>query len=225
MAIASLTLWLNDPKRDYNHGRLLYEQYGSNPVILTILRSGSGSYHFSKLQTAIEQLNQKTDLVPKPIVIAEFVKEPAPKPGNKIKDFKSAPDQIIDIEREKSQRYAQARKLHETIRIMDDKDHRLAAALELLDHMDFVRTCWDSIDLYNETGEVKPLPQEQEATPVDRLSVPELLKEQKNLPPNISKDKKKAAAASTAALKLKFSMRMEWRIERLQQINERLASL
>lgn len=222
MAIASITTWLNNPDRNYNHGRLLYEQYGSNVLILTILKSGCSTYHFAKLQAALEDLNTKPDLIPKPIVISEYIPEPAAAPGKKSLDFKTAPEQIIDIRNKKNQRFAQARKLHETIRIMDDEEHRLTAALELLDHMDYVNSCWESIDKFLDTGEIKPLPQQEQAIPVDQLGLKELIKEGNNLPSYICKEKKKVKLGKAPAKQLKATIKVEWFEKRLKEVKERL---
>lgn len=201
---------------------MLYEQYGSNKLTLTILKSGDGTYHFAKLQAALEDLNSKKDLVPKPIVIEEYVPDPEPAPGKKNLDFKTAPEQLIEIRNDKTKRYAQARKLHETIRILDSQDHRLAAALELLDHMDYVNNCWEAIDKFMHTGELITLPQEEKAPAVVDLSLAKLLRERANLPSYASKAKKAAESAKTAASKLKYTMRFEWFEKRLLAVNERL---
>ncbi|MGY4385652.1 hypothetical protein ACVWYN_002698 [Pedobacter sp. UYP24] len=224
MAIASLTTWLTNPDRQYDQGLLIYEQYGTNQVTLALLRSGSSSYHFSKLQKSLEELNLREDLVPIPIVIGEYIPEDIVSPGKPVFDYKSAPDIIIDIRDNKNKSFAQARKLFEVIRVMDSKDHRLAAALELLDHMDHVQESWGAIDAWQNTGEIKQIAVEAEIIDIAGLSHAQLLREQGNLMSNICKDKTQILTTSKPGLKLKASARLKFREDRLAKVRERLGN-
>jgi hypothetical protein len=222
MAIASITSWLEGSNRNYQHGLLLYEQYGTNPVILALLKSGSGSYHLSKLIIALEALNKQTDLVPKPIVFEEYVAEPTTIHGKEQFDYASAPDKIIEIRDNKNKEYALARKKHEAIRVMDDQQHRLQLGLEILDHMDTVETSWSVIDLWTESGEVRKMEESNTEQDISTLSLAMLSKEENNLKSYISKDKKRLKEATTDKNKVKISQRLDLRNKRLALVRERL---
>lgn len=222
MAIASITAWLNDPNRNYLHGKALYEQYGENKAVLALIRSGSGSFHLAKLKEGLEKLNLLANLEPKPIVINDYHRpEPAAAPGKTNPDFTSAPDQILRIRNEKNEKYAQARKLHETIRMMDSRQHRLQAGLQLLDLMDEVNESWSIIDEWKEKGTIREKMLADTEKSVAELTLAELLQESRNIPPNITKDRKKLPTA-TDAKKVDIALRLEAREARLKAIKKRL---
>ena len=232
MPIPSITAWLNSPDKPYHHGRALYEQYGSDRVLLALVKSGTGPYHFQKLRAGLELLNKNSNLVPKPIIIGALATE-APNPIPHVRenirnskflnpDLTNAPDEITKIRDEKNKRYAQARRLFETIRVMDSREHRLQAGLELLDHMDFVNDSWSVIDEWKESGKVREIKQAETEKEAAALALPELLKEAQNLPTYITKDRKKLAAAKTDKEKMKISLRLEFRIKRLDLIKTRI---
>ena len=232
MAIASITAWLNSADKPYHHGRALYEQYGEDKALLRLVKSGSGSYHFEKLKAGLELINKNSNLVPKQIVIGDLVREaPNSRPsaaGDSKKvnpDLEDAPDEITKIRNEKNLRYAQARRLFETIRVMDSREHRLQAGLELLDHMDFVNDCWAVIDEWRESGKIQEMKKEETETSVSALTLPELMKEARNLPTYITKDRQKLAAAKQESNKMRIALRLEWRIKRLELIKKRLENV
>jgi len=223
MAIASITQWLQDPARRFQHGKLLYEQYGDNPVILAIISSGSGSFHMNKLQLALQELNSRADLAPKPITVPDYV--PAAPISEKGKtDLKGAPELILDIRDEKNHNFAQARKLHQSVPFMDSREHRLTAALQILNLMDKVNESWATLDKFVK-DDVLPEPAAPEPTfDAAALSFADLLKESKNLPTYITKSKKKILEAKNADKKLKFTLQLEQHEQRLAQVKERMAN-
>jgi len=222
MAIASITAWLNNPSRSYEHGRLLYEQYGTNRVTLRILSSGSSSFHFSKLQAALEEVNKQSNLEPKPIVLPEHHLIVPERPGDRVSEYKDAPDKILEIRNEKNRHYAQARRLFETARVLDSQSQRLDAALQILDHMDYVGEAWAAIDDWKKDGRIREIAQKQAEKDVSELSLVELIKEEKNLGPNISKDKGRLEAAESSKKKIEIAERLKSREIRLDLIRRRL---
>jgi len=224
MAIASITAWLNNPDRSYNHGRLLFEQYGDDRVLLALLKSGSTSFHFSKLQTALERLNKKSNLEPKQIVIAEKITDVLERPDQRPIGYENAPNKILEIRNLKNKRYAQARHLFESIRVLDSKELRLQAGLELLDHMDYVADAWGAIDDWKENGRIRELAQKETEKEVADLTFIELVQESKNLPPNISKDRTKLKEANDPKKQTKIATRLEARERRLEMVKRRLAN-
>jgi len=226
MAIASITAWLNSHDKSYSHGVALYEQYGESRTTLALIRSGSSAFHFNKLRTALEELNLQTDIAPKPIVIGQYNPDPIATPGSKASvDFLNAPDKILEIRNQKNLQYAQARKLHESIRVMDSKQHRLQAALELLDLMDAVNESWSIIDEWQEHGRVLETVQKEQVADVAQLSHVELLKEQALLGPNITKDKARLNECADPRKQVKIATRLQTRELRMEEIRRRLREL
>lgn len=219
MAIASITAWLSS-SRDFHHGKMLYEQYGDDQLILTIIRTGSGNYHFSKLLEGLEELNKLSNLEPKAIQFTE----PTPL-DDRADKWKGAPDPILEIRNNKNHRYAQARKRFETIRVMDSQDHRLTAALELLEDMDFVNESWGVIDEWRESGLIREIKKKEEERKVSELNVQELIQQSKNLATYISKDKKKLESASEPKKQLKIRARLESNTFKLDEIKRRIHGL
>lgn len=219
MAIASITAWLNG-SRDFYHGRMLYEQYGSDRLTLTIIRTGSSAYHFSKLVEGLELINKQANLEPKRI---EFPDPPQIiTPNDK---WGGAPDPILEIRNEKNKRYAQARRLFEAIRVMDSQTHRLEAALTLLEDMDFVNESWEAIDQWRETGKVKEVQKSEADKKVSQLDLKELIRQSKNLATYISKDKKRLKESSDPKKQVKIKSRLELRQYQLDEINRRINEL
>jgi hypothetical protein len=224
MAIASITSWLNSPDKNYILGRALYQQYGSDPVTLALINSGSTAYHFNKLFQALTELNKKVGLEPKQIVIGDFHPEPVSSPSGKSNpDFAGAPEKILQIREEKNRRFAQARKLHESIRLMDSREHRLKAAVELLNHMDFVNECWSIIDEWRDHGHVRHQEEIKQAADVSDLTEAQLIREKTNLASNITKDRAKLQACKDPRKQVKLSQRLQARTIRLEQIRRRLS--
>jgi hypothetical protein len=222
MAIASITQWLNDPRRSYSHGRALYEQYGDNSSLLALIRTGSGSFHQAKLREGLEKVNQKTGLQPRPIQIPVYIPVPVASPGKQNVDLKDAPEKIREIRDQKNKEYAQARHLFVSIRLMDSQQQRLQAGLELLDLMDRVNEAWSVIDEWNETGKVMELKRAESEKEVAGMTLPELLKERQNLPTYISKAKRKLEAAGSDIERLKLKLNLEAKEQRLQAVKKRI---
>lgn len=226
MAIASITVWLNEKNPSYHHGRLLYEQYGDDRLVLTIIKSGSGSYHFAKLKEALEFLNTKTNLIPKQIVFVPPVAEEFTPAGEKVKtNLDNAPAEVRKIRDDKNKLYAEARHLHVTIKSLDNDELRLAAALTILDNMDVVNEIWVALDTFAKTGEIMKIKHEETLAEVSELSLPELLKESKNLPPNISKARGNANKTADPVKKSKYQLKVQHLIIRLAEVQRRLNEL
>lgn len=225
MAIASITQWLANPARSFSHGKTLYEQYGDNRIILAVIKTGSGSYHFAKLIEGLKAVNQKSNIEPKPIVIAPIGSLLAATKGKISPDLTSAPDKIIDIRNNRVAKYARSRQLFEKIRLADGKNNRLEMGLELLDLMDQVNQAWEIIDDWKVTGKVREVQLAETEKAVANLSVADLMREAKNLPTYITKDRKRLAWESKDAKKLKITARLEINLKRFDLIKARLEEI
>lgn len=224
MAIASITTWLNTPQKNYRQGCALYAQYGNKEYLKALFNTGNSSYHFTKLEAALLDLNKLNNPPPKNIIVAEKPKETLLAPIAKF-DYGNYPDKIQEIIKAKNFAYAKARKLFETIPFLDSQTHRLEAGKELLADRKFVQECWQAIDKWKESGEIMEVAIKKIETDVADLSLADLIKEQKNIPPNISKDRKKLKECSDAVQKIKFTDRINERTMRLDLINKKLNEL
>jgi hypothetical protein len=224
MAIASITQWLNSPDKNYLQGRLLYEQYGNNRVTLALISSGSGSYHLSKLITALADINSRPEIKPQQIAIAKVVAVPMPvvKASKEAIDYKDAPQLILDIRAQKTENYATARKLHESIRFIESKEHRCSAGLQILDLMDEVSEAWGIIDEWKEKGHVRAVEQKKQMAAVSEMSHLELLQEEKRLAPNVTKDRKKLLKPLSKRKELDIQVRLQERSIRLEEVRRRI---
>jgi hypothetical protein len=176
------------------------------------------------LVEGLKLINQQSNLEPKPLEIATV--QPSVTASAKIKtDYLSAPEQIQRIVNDKNSEYAQARQLFEKIRLMDSREHRLQAGLQLLDLMDSVNEKWSLLDEWRDKGNIREQQMEETGKSVDELSIAELMKESKNLPTYISKDKKRLDGKLVDAKKVKICARLEINIKRLELVNKRLEGL
>lgn len=227
MAIASITAWLTDKNPNYQLGCSLYEQYGEDRLILTIIKSGSGSYHFNKLKEALEFVNTKVNLVPKQIVFVEPTPvETITQRGTLVKtNVDNAPPEIRKIRDDKNKLYAQARHLHQAITALDSDELRLEAALQILDNMDGVNERWVALDNWKVTGEVMDIAQNKTLEEVKELSTNDLLKEQKNLPTYISKARANVKKTNDPVKKAKYQLKVQHLISRLTEIQRRVNEL
>lgn len=221
MAIASITRWL-DGSRDYKEGRSLYEQYGTDPVVLAIIGSGSGTYHFSILRDALIKLNEQANIQPKPIVVPEVVLTQRDTKASP--DLLGAPDEIWQVRADKNLAYAEARALFERVRVMDSRDHRRDAALVILDKMDQVAEAWQILDEWKATGRVREISKKQTTKDVSELSLSELIKQEKNLQTYISKAKKRFNNAP-ADKRAKIAATLEANQHKLAEVRRRMDEL
>lgn len=224
MAIPSISNWLESKDRNYVSGKILYEQYGEKEALKTLFNSGNSSFHHAKLVAALQEINQREAIPPKKIFYHQEPKEDILKP-KPVMAYENLPEQIQLIKKNKNQAYALARRLFEMIPFLDSKDARLEAGKELLKNMAFVQDSWQAIDEWQENGKIREIKIKQLEADVSDLSIQDLRKEEKNLGPKISKDKKKLQADNTPKHKLKIENRLNQNIKRLELVRRRLNEL
>ncbi|WP_231424015.1 hypothetical protein [Pedobacter sp. Leaf250] len=231
MAIASITAWLLSPNPNFIHGKLLFQQYGNDRLVETIINSGSGAYHFSKLRSALEKINESPGIEPKQIVYTSppvpdqpaHAEPPTSSLISKSKpDLDDAPAEIWAFRNQKNAIHAEARHLFVTAKLMDSKEHRLEAALRILDLMDQVNEYWLIIDTWRETGKILELKKEEAIAEVSALTIQELLQEQKNLPSYISKARKRFNDAKEPRKKTRALAKVESLVSRLTEVKRRI---
>ncbi|MGA6117152.1 hypothetical protein [Sphingobacterium anhuiense] len=231
MAISIIQRYLSAPHKNYEEGRVLFERYSDNKVLIALFRSGNSSYHCSRLYVELAKLKEQD-----PVLVPEKLKVEKPiiptlesfdRPSKAIikDDFHSLPDRIKDVYRRKNMHYSRHLQLFIEIGMTDDKDARLEMALTMLSDKEEVNACWAVIDAYKETGQIlleetKTLQEE-----VNELSLDQLIALIKNIPPNISKDKGKLKTMPDGHRKAKVLLRYERNKIKLDLVKVRLEAM
>lgn len=86
--------------------------------MLNLIKSGSGSYHQAKLRAALEMLNTKSNLIPKPIVIPVIPAGTRTQQNENHTKYANAPDKIIEI------RFTQIYGIHRLAAVRNGKTPR-----------------------------------------------------------------------------------------------------
>lgn len=227
MAIAPILLWLSDTNRTYHHGKLLYEQYGRDLVTRTIINTGhqGSSYHFITLENALRELSSSFSEV-KAVVIPDlstFDKPLFPSGGLTNEEYAKLPEDLKNVRGDARQCFQRAQFLFARIPLTDSPGQRLTMALQLLDDWDENRRLMGEVQHFMDNGSViEKAPAIEKLKQVDQLSTKELMAESKNIPTYITKDRKKLASATEASKSDAINIRLNGRLERLEQINKRL---
>ncbi|CDS92710.1 hypothetical protein BN1088_1431050 [Sphingobacterium sp. PM2-P1-29] len=231
MAISIIQRYLSASHKNYDEGRVLFERYSDNKVLIALFRSGNSSYHCNRLYVELAKLKEED-----PVLVPEKLKVEKPviptlesfdRPSKAIikDDFHTLPDQIKDVYRKKNMHYSRYLQLFIEIGMTDDKDARLEMALTMLSDKEEVNACWAVIDAYKETGQIlleetKTIQEEVNELPLDQLIA--LIK---NIPPNISKDKGKLKMMPDGHRKAKVLLRYERNKIKLDLVKTRLEAM
>lgn len=226
MAIASILQWLSDPNRTYQHGKLLYEQYGTNIVAATIINTGhqGSNYHFTYLENCLKDLVNHTPQKIQ-VIIPDLNEFNIPqKQGISDKEYQKLPEDLREIRKDAKNQYNRAKWLFARIPLTDSIDQRLIMALQLLDDFDNNRRQMGHVQGFLDKGTYTPETIILKALkPVQDLSTKELIAESKNIPTYITKDIKRIKDVIIDSDRFKeLTGRINARKERLEQVNKRL---
>ena len=226
MAIASILQWLSDPNRTYQHGKILYEQYGNNIVAATIINTGhqSSNYHFTYLENCLKDLVDHTPQKMEVIIpdLTEF--NQTQKQGISDQEYQKLPEDLRIIRKDAKNQFNRAKWLFARIPLTDSKEQRLEMALQLLDDFDDNRRQMGHVQGFLDKGTY--IPETiilKELRPVQDLSIKELIAESKNIPTYITKDIKRIKDVLIDSDRFReLTSRINARKERLEQVNRRL---
>lgn len=231
MAISIIQRYLSAAHKNYDEGRVLFERYSDNKVLIALFRSGKSSYHCNRLFVELAKLKEKDPvLVPQTLQVEKPViptLESFDQPSKAIlkDDFHSLPDRIKDVYRKKNMHYSRHLQLFIEIGLTDDRDKRLEMALTMLSDKDEVNACWAVIDEYKETGRILVEETETIEEEVNELSLDQLIALIKNIPPNLSKDKAKLKTMPEGHKKAKVVLRYERNKIKLDLVKARLEAM
>lgn len=220
MAIAIIDNWVNDPKRSYEYGVQLYEQFGDNRMILALLKNGHARshYHFTRLTdalrtlipkqpaaaaTAIAQQKKLTDPLAKLPKLEEISVSPQ-RYSLTDADWEKLPNPIKDLYTRQSRLHAHSQMLFNQSRISTDHEHRRIIDCKILHERNELNNNWQTIKDFHTNGAVKAEVQKKQQTEIDKLSIAELVKLSKNLPPALSKKRKRLTGMQDGAQKNKL---------------------
>lgn len=216
MAIASIINYLNQKNKTYEEGLTLFKEFSKSQILISFFEKGKSEFNFKKLINELDKL-KGLNIEPKPISIA---------PQNIIKfdpiNFENAPIEIREIRDEKNRMYAEAKDLFYKIKTIYGAETRIHAGIKLLSLMEGVNDRWEVIDSWKETGQIIRKQQEKAEIKISELSVSELLKELRNLPPNISKYKKKVAGSESESDRMKYSLALKNLQDKLDMVKQKL---
>lgn len=232
MAISVIQRYLDNSHRSYEEGRVLFEKFTSSKVLVSFFRSGSTSLHFNKLLDELRKLSEndlpivpKETVKPAQPVIAPLESFDIPAKAALNDAYNSFPERIKEIVRKKNMHYRRSQQLFIEIGFTEDQSKRLEMALTMLSDHDQVNACWAVIDEYKESGKILVEKTKSIEEEINQLSLEKLVSSLKNIPPNISKDKKKLEVLPDGHKKAKVLARYQINQIKLDLIKKRLEEL
>jgi hypothetical protein len=168
--------WLQQNKRDYRQGVILFERFGGDATTLTLLKSGENSFTRSTLLEELTKLNQK--LTAKP----EKGKKPTPIKIELPTTKQDYPADIAPYYKTKELYFKEMAALKQQLKFMPTDEDRFVACLKI-DELDLsMDECWLTIDYFNEHGK---LPEKEEEYPI--RTIRDIVAQSKNIPTYITK--------------------------------------
>ena len=161
MAATAFQAWL-DAGEDYETGRAVYAQRGSNTTLKKLLELGPTAYNRKRLRLALAELIEEAPAVA-PATSLVFTKPAAP--------ASKYPPEVQLLVEEKLACFKEAAHLQAQLRVLATDAQRLAAAKQIKALMRRNQQLWDDINHFDEHGHLPPavpiaqLPQE----PADML--------------------------------------------------------
>lgn len=206
----TIAQWIQDPKRDYRQGVILFERFGGDASTLSLLKSGENSLTRSTLLEEMVELN--ASLTAKPS------KSTPPKPV-KI-NLPTKPDLHPDIApyyQHKEVYFKEMAALKQQLRLMPTDEDRLKACMRI-DELDLmIDECWYNIDYFNEHGH---LPEKEEEYPI--RTIRDVVAQSKNIPTYITKIDAKINSDKVSDDKLPDliakKMRLKFQLEKIEKI-------
>ncbi len=189
---------------DFNRGVLLYNFFSKttfdkkiHPTVAQRIRLANLKYELNKIQKL-----QKEKIVKE--AVKEMVLETKPDTPEEYKELMDASNLPINLQKkwiEKGKLYKQIGELRKNL-WSDEKETRALAAQQIVSLTKENRKIWNEINFYQQHGhEMTPLEDTTVDIDIRQLSTKELIMLSKNLPPWISKEKKKIATEVDAKKK------------------------
>jgi hypothetical protein len=229
MAIAKISIWLNDPRRDYTYGVLLYDQFGLSDLLKVLFKNGNSQYHQDRLFDELEKLNPNLEELTNKssFKIPELKDMPIPVKKYGVTDevWDKLPEQIKDLYTTNSKLHRHAQLLFDQARIAtNDQDRRLLGS-DILKERNQLNANWKAIKDYHEQGKLREEIRQQGEKSVDEMSIWELIMQFKNIPSSLSKDKKYVLDLPDGSKKNQVLLRIQEREVQLEMVKKRLEGM
>lgn len=192
--------WLDGP-RDYEAGRLLYEQHGRNAVLKRTLSHGPSVYNRSAVREELVKLAASV-VVPADFVVLGWQPGPPDKTVTATPDYAHPGvkhDLIAGLEKQWKPLYKEASFLQSQLGGAKDNTERAKLAHSILNTMDKVQELWEASDYVKEHGKLLPVPKVVPPAVLDLSNAVAVLKCRNNLRAQISKQKRNAERAADVA--------------------------
>ncbi|MBB2149167.1 hypothetical protein [Pedobacter gandavensis] len=229
MAIAKISIWLNDVRRDYQYGVLLYNQFGKSELLKVLFNNGDSSYHQDRLHAALEELNpmleELTNQSSFKIPTLHQMPSPSKSYGVPQQAWDKFPEPIKDLYGQSSKLHRHSQLLFDQARIAKSDEERLSYALPMLLERKDLNGNWKAIKDFHEKGKIQEKIIEQEKASVQDLSIAELTRQMKNIPSYLSKDKKRVIDMPAGPKKNKVMLRIQEHEVKLDLIKKRLEGM
>ena len=229
MAIAKISNWLNDLRRDYNLGVLLYEHYGKSVLLKTFFKNGNSQYHQDRLYASLEELNgileDVTNTSSFKFPKLEEIAVPIKRYGVTDEVWNKLPDQIKDLYTLNSKLHRHSQMLFDQARIAKTDEERIDYGMQILSERKKLNSNWEAIKDYFAQGKIKEKIKEEILPSVDDLSMVDLVSKSKNIPTYLSKDRSKLNSMQDGPKKNKVLLRIQDNEIFLAAIKKRLEGI
>jgi len=229
MAIAKISTWLKDPRRDYTYGVLLYDHYGSSNLLKALFKNGNSQYHQDRLLDELEKLNLTIEELTNQssFKIPELKDLPVPAKRYGVTDevWNKLPDQIKDLYTNNSKLHRHSQLLFDQARIANSDQDRKALGSQILSERNELNENWKAIKDYHEQGKLREEIKQKGEISIEEMSIWELIMQFKNIPSSISKDKKYLSSLTDGPKKNQVLLRIQEREVQLELVKKRLEGM
>jgi hypothetical protein len=196
--------WL-DSERDYEVGRLLYDQLGDNARLKQVLGHGPSAYNREalvwELQKLAKQVREPLKDIGAPQSVVQVVIPPAPvQPSEDLSETFAKAELLIPLSQARRPLYDERTLLHGQLEVLAEKgtQEEVRVVAERIMHLSReLNENWKKDAYVREKGHLPPPP--AAAPGLETLSSAELLKKRNNLRSQVSKLKKQPHRADDLA--------------------------
>lgn len=229
MAIAKITIWLKDLRRDYNYGLLLYDQFGTSELLKVFFKHGNSNYHQDRLYNALEELNptleELTNKSEFKIPSLQEMPVPVKKYGVPDDQWDKLPDSIKDLYVMSSKLHRHSQLLFDQARIATSDEARAELGVQILNERSKLNSNWKDIKDYHEQGKLKDVLVEEKKASIQDLPIAKLIRLKANIPSSLCKDRKQVLTMPDGPKKNKVLLRIQSNEAQLELVKKRLEEM
>lgn len=193
--ITSVNAWIAAGK-PFKEGLTLLAILCPNHNKLTLIRSARSSFTEKLLDQALMSLDEPGSKIQQPAT-----RQPEPtQTATASPSDRPLPAELVQLQQNWKRAYKEAIDLRYQLKGVTGGRKKMYRdiAFEILEKMDFVHSCWNTIDHYKATGELPS--QQPDPDDLSGKSLMELMQGLKNIPTYLTKAKKELAATQDAVV-------------------------